>query len=543
MNKLEYEKLILPLVNLINDIEMDLVRNILNRIDNYDGIKGSLKWYTDKLVELKLLDKENIKVFDKNKNYFKKIIEDIAEGFGNHIDNLENLEKYYKKGLINVNPISLYESIAVNNLINEAISDTYDIMDLIKTKAIEGANEAYKNILNKAYIETSSGVYTYTEAIRKAIDEFSNSGIKAAHYKDGRSITIEAVTRRDVITRMNKLVGDCELEHAKELDTNLVYVDQHLGARVRTEYTKHDYEAHDEWQGKKYMIVGSNEKYDNLYDKTGYGEMLGLKGINCYHNMRPTWEWEEIPKQIDLKENAKVREIFDKRNYYARKIRNLKHKKLNARMLNDSKEYKKISDEYIHTNQKYNLFLKENNLIRDYNREYITKKIINNTKNDNYTNITKEWLETAKPNSHKVVDRQYFEYDGIKYNVDNKNVVLDYSSKEKDVAEWLENTFGGEIYMIPRVNNPEGIQTADYLFRGEYWDLKSISGKSKQVLYHSIYKKKTQSNNFIFDVVSPELDINELQKQIYKLYNRKDTEFLQKIILKKENDIFVYKRK
>lgn len=543
MNKLEYEKLILPLVNLINDIEMDLVRNILNRIDNYDGIKGSLKWYTDKLVELKLLDKENIKVFDKNKNYFKKIIEDIAEGFGNHIDNLENLEKYYKKGLINVNPISFYESIAVNNLINEAISDTYDIMDLIKTKAIEGANEAYKNILNKAYIETSSGVYTYTEAIRKAIDEFSNSGIKAAHYKDGRSITIEAVTRRDVITRMNKLVGDCELEHAKELDTNLVYVDQHLGARVRTEYTKHDYEAHDEWQGKKYMIVGSNEKYDNLYDKTGYGEMLGLKGINCYHNMRPTWEWEEIPKQIDLKENAKVREILDKRNYYARKIRNLKHKKLNARMLNDSKEYKKISYEYIHTNQKYNLFLKENNLIRDYNREYITKKIINNTKNDNYTNITKEWLETAKPNSHKVVDRQYFEYDGIKYNVDNKNVVLDYSSKEKDVAEWLENTFGGEIYMIPRVNNPEGIQTADYLFRGEYWDLKSISGKSKQVLYHSIYKKKTQSNNFIFDVVSPELDINELQKQIYKLYNRKDTEFLQKIILKKENDIFVYKRK
>lgn len=544
MNKLEYEKLILPLVNLINDIEMDLVRNILNRIDNYDGIKGSLKWYTDKLVELKLLDKENIKVFDKNKNYFKKIIEDIAEGFGNHIDNLENLGKYYKKGLINVNPISLYESIAVNNLINEAISDTHDIMDLIKTKAIEGANEAYKNILNKAYIETSSGVYTYTEAIRKAIDEFSNSGIKAAHYKDGRSITIEAVTRRDVITRMNKLVGDCELEHAKELDTNLVYVDQHLGARVRTEYTKHDYEAHDEWQGKKYMIVGSNEKYDNLYDKTGYGEMLGLKGINCYHNMRPTWEWEEIPKQIDLKENAKVREILDKRNYYARKIRNLKHKKLNARMLNDSKEYKKISDEYIHTNQKYNLFLKENNLIRDYNREYITKKIINNTKNDNYTNITKEWLETAKPNSHKVVDRQYFEYDGIKYNVDNKNVVLDYSSKEKDVAEWLENTFGGEIYMIPRVNKPDGIMTADYLFRGEYWDLKTINGSGKRILEDSIKRKKRQSKNFIFDITNSKIEKYNLFDQLKKIYSSKTTNWVDKIIVKKDKDVsVVYKRK
>ncbi len=374
MNKLEYEKLLLPLLNLVNDIEMDLVRNILNRIDNYDGIKGSLKWYTDKLVELKLLDKENIKVFEKNKNYFRKVIEDLAETCGNHIDNLDNLKQYYEKGLIHINPLSLYDSLAVNSLINDAIKDTSDIISLIQTKAIEGANEAYKNILNKAYVETSSGAYTYTESIKKAIDDFGNNGIKAAHYKDGRSITIEAVTRRDVITRMNKLVGDCELEHAKELGTNLVYVDQHLGARVRTEYTKHDYEAHAEWQGKKYMIDGSNDKYGNLYEKTGYGEMLGLKGINCYHNMRPTWEWEEIPKQINLKENAKIREILDKKNYYTRKIRQLKYKKNNSKMLNDSKEYKKISSKLKLINEEYNNFLEKNNLVRDYNREYITGK-------------------------------------------------------------------------------------------------------------------------------------------------------------------------
>lgn len=160
-----------------------------------------------------------------------------------------------------------------------------------------------------------------------------------------------------------------------------------------------------------------------------------------------------------------------------------------------------------------------------------------------YVDITKDWTNNSTPNSHKVKDRQYFKKDGIKYQADGKNVVLDYSNKEKVIAEWLENTFGGELYMLPRINNPEGIQTADYLFRNEYWDLKTISGKSKQGLYHSIYKKKTQSNNFIFEIISSELSINELQKQIYNLYNRKDTEFLQKIILKKENDIFVYKRK
>lgn len=107
------------------------------------------------------------------------------------------------------------------------------------------------------------------------------------------------------------------------------------------------------------MIDGSNDKYDNLYEKTGYGEMLGLKGINCYHNMRPTWEWEEIPKQIDLKENARVREILDKRNYYARKIRALKHKRLNSKILGDKEEYKKINNEYVYTDKQYNSFLEK----------------------------------------------------------------------------------------------------------------------------------------------------------------------------------------
>ncbi len=35
-------------------------------------------------------------------------------------------------------------------------------MNLIQTKAIEGVKETYKDVLNSAYIETSSGIYTYT---------------------------------------------------------------------------------------------------------------------------------------------------------------------------------------------------------------------------------------------------------------------------------------------------------------------------------------------------------------------------------------------
>ena len=36
--------------------------------------------------------------------------------------------------------------------------------------------------------------------------------------------------------------------------------------------------------------------------------------------------------------------------------------------------------------------------------------------------------------------------------------------------------------MLPRINIPEGIQTADDLFRGEKWDLKEIKSTGKNVL-------------------------------------------------------------
>ena len=110
MTKLEFEKLLIPLVELMNNIEMDLIYNILSRIDNYDSVKGSLEWYIDKLAELKLLDKDNLKAFKKNKQELKKIIEELANNCGNHIDNLDKLNEYNEKGLLNKNPISLYES-------------------------------------------------------------------------------------------------------------------------------------------------------------------------------------------------------------------------------------------------------------------------------------------------------------------------------------------------------------------------------------------------------------------------------------------------
>ena len=162
---------------------------------------------------------------------------------------------------------------------------------------------------------------------------------------------------------------------------------------------------------------------------------------------------------------------------------------------------------------------------------------------NNYLDITKEWINNSKPNSHKVKNRHYFEYEKIKYRVDNKNVVLDYSDKEKEVAIWLENTFGGEIYMLPRINIPNGIMTADYLFRREYWDLKTINGSGKRVIEDSIKKKKRQAENFIFDITNSEIEKDNLFNQLKKIYSSESTKWVSKVIVKKKNTVIgIFKR-
>lgn len=163
-------------------------------------------------------------------------------------------------------------------------------------------------------------------------------------------------------------------------------------------------------------------------------------------------------------------------------------------------------------------------------------------KKKNYINITKEWLNN-QGNETIVEESNYYESNGIKYYVDNKNVILAYSKHELEVAIWLANTFGYKVKLLPRINIPEGIKTADYLFKDELWDLKSINSNSKQALYHAIYKNKLQSRNFIIDISNSNMTIRDALLQLKKIYNRLDTNFVNKIMLKKNQKFIIYKKR
>ncbi len=51
------------------------------------------------------------------------------------------------------------------------------------------------------------------------------------------------------------------------------------------------------------------------------------------------------------------------------------------------------------------------------------------------------------------------------------------SEDEIETAKFINQTFGGNIYLNPKINKPEKIESSDYLWKNQFWDKKSI-GKS-----------------------------------------------------------------
>ena len=155
-----------------------------------------------------------------------------------------------------------------------------------------------------------------------------------------------------------------------------------------------------------------------------------------------------------------------------------------------------------------------------------------------YQDVTENWYPDSKPGSHEVQDLQTYEVNGQTYTVDGKNVVLDYKPHEKAVAEILARDVGGETFMVPRVNNPQGVSTPDILFNGEKYDLKTINpGATSNTLFNRVQKAIKQADRFILDVTDSGLSEDIINEQIRKIFWSKHTKTVKEIVIVSNNKI------
>ncbi len=161
--------------------------------------------------------------------------------------------------------------------------------------------------------------------------------------------------------------------------------------------------------------------------------------------------------------------------------------------------------------------------------------------NKNYIDKTHVWLHTKSKNSRNIELQMYYEDSGNIYYVDNKKVVMDYSKKELEIANWLKDTFNEKVILLPKVNYPEHVQTPDYIFKGEKWDLKEIKNATSKLraVDNVIKKSKNQSENFILDITSSNLDDSLIIKQVINTFSHGKCyrHWVKRIIIKRNDNL------
>lgn len=213
--------------------------------------------------------------------------------------------------------------------------------DLTTAPLYEGAVEMIKDLNGKISINSS---LKYATAYAQANYKTGVGNLKHIYrglIKDGltiyesfgggatRNYSIENMVRRNIISLVNRSNAEIDKNNFKRSSAVFVEVSSHPTARTATKYMKFPYEDHSSWQGKVYYSrdKGAVDGYEEFESTCGYGEMLGICGINCYHQFQMNYTGDSSATQYDKDEVERQYELSQKQRAMERAIRQLKQSK------------------------------------------------------------------------------------------------------------------------------------------------------------------------------------------------------------------------
>lgn len=110
--------------------------------------------------------------------------------------------------------------------------------------------KAYQWALDSAELQVMSGAISYNQAIADATRQLADSGLKTVNYESGHVDSVDVAVRRAVMTGVNQLNQKYREQSMDYLETDLLEVTAHLGARNID--GPNGWENHAKWQGGVY---------------------------------------------------------------------------------------------------------------------------------------------------------------------------------------------------------------------------------------------------------------------------------------------------
>lgn len=208
-------------------------------------------------------------------------------------DVVERNQKYYTE-LIDlahiIQPETLVDAATVDAIRTQTLDTFHNLTASMGFLVDAGRTmlppaKAYQWALDNATMQIQSGAISYNQAIKTAVKQLADSGLKVVDYESGHRDHVDVAARRAVMTGVSQLCGKYTEQAAEYLETPYYEVSAHAGARDVP--GRSPWSSHKEWQGKVYS-TRSGDIYPNIYKVCGLGAVDGLEGANCRHR-RNVW--------------------------------------------------------------------------------------------------------------------------------------------------------------------------------------------------------------------------------------------------------------
>ena len=366
---------------LYTNLELDIIEEIAKRIANV-GYANTVVINDLKIAqEMGFLYQDIVKLVAE---YNSTTVEEVNRIFYEAGEkSLKFDDKIYRDA--GLNPLPLQQSESIKQIMNATIEKTTgNLQNLCMTTASTSQTQFY-NAINNAYMYTSTGVKSYTQAI---IDEVKKIGQQGAviQYPSGAKRSIESAIRMNIITSVNQTMGTLQETRANELGWDLMELTAHGGARP----------SHASWQGKIVSLSGQRG-YLSKRD-IGYGTATGFKGVNCRHDWYPYYKGSArtyTQKQLNAWENEKVEYNGNKISKYEA---SQTQRKMERQIRSDKKELASLQG-ILKSN------IKDNKLIENTRTEFSRCSLIYKTHQNELDDFIKQ-TSLKKDNTRLYVGKQ-----------------------------------------------------------------------------------------------------------------------------------------
>lgn len=275
------------LAELFRALEITLLEEICSRLNLRDELNEvtvqDIKALRSHGIDLKEIKKAIKKATGISEQKLNKLLDDVVDRNQQYYTNVIDLAHITQpETLVDAAEVAAIRAQTLDTFRNLTASMGF-LVDAGRTMLPPA--KAYQWALDNATMGIQSGAINYNQAIKTAVKQLADSGLKVVDYESGHRDQIDVAARRAVMTGANQICDKYTEQSAQYLETPYFEVSAHAGARDKPGPSP--WSSHKDWQGKVYSIR-ANDIYPNIYEVCGLGAVDGLEGANCRHR-RNVW--------------------------------------------------------------------------------------------------------------------------------------------------------------------------------------------------------------------------------------------------------------